>query len=77
MSRNRTYVSPDGVTHASRQPYGSLATYVAHRALNEQKELRALLVDSACRAIAAGLYTADDMPDALWHDLQDEKELTF
>jgi 3-hydroxy-3-methylglutaryl CoA synthase len=60
-----------------RTNYGSLATYVAHRALNEQKELRALLVDSACRAIAAGLYSADDLPSQLWHDLQDEKELTF
>jgi hypothetical protein len=60
-----------------RTRYGSLATYVAARALNEQQELRSLMTDAARHAIAAGLYSADDVPGALWYDLQAEQELKF
>jgi hypothetical protein len=64
---------------AHRTQYGSLATYVAHRAANEEVELRYIMATLAHQAIARGTYTADDLPNGcdLWYDLQSEQELSF
>ena len=66
-----------------RTHYGSLASYLVHRAENEQVELRAVLASIRDRNIAAlargDWYAAEVDPREcpLWDDLQVEQELNF